>query len=308
MTGNTCTAIPGFILSNNNLDALGLSLSNTVNSNTVINNIFTTIGSQASCTVINCQSCPTSPSICASCIANYGLYNGQCVNSTLLARIGISGQTTTTTTTTTSQSGGGTVTVSGICLQGCPVGFRCDQTSTCVPNTNIAVGTNAAGLTATQQYLLLQQQQSQLSSQTTAQQQALLLQQQQQQQQQVFTAAQQQQMLLQAQAQFQTSGSVSSGSGQSISVSNIVSGISSASFSATVTPTPQSLTFSYPSLQSAQYPSGVCMRSGTTDVWRCQINYQNQPISVEYSVILTATSNGNQWSTTFSVRPIRSNI
>ena len=171
--------------------------------------------------------------------------------------------------------------VSGICLQGCPVGFRCDQTSTCVPNT--AGLTNVAGLTATQQYLLLQQQQSQLSSQTAAQQQALLLQQQQQQQQQVFTQAQQQQMLLQAQAQFQTSGttgSVSSGSGQSISVSNIVSGISSASFSATVTPTPQSLTFSYPSLQSAQYPSGVCMRSGTTDVWRCQINYQNQPISI----------------------------
>lgn len=301
MTGNTCTAIPGFILSTNNLDAQGLSLSNTVNSNTVINNVFTTIGSQGSCTVINCQSCPTSQSVCASCIANYGLFNGQCVNSTLLARV--SGQTTTTTTTTTSQSGGSGMTVSGICLQGCPVGFRCDQTSTCVPNTNTATGANVAGLTATQQYLLLQQQQSQLSSQASTQQQR------------VYTAAQQQQMLLQAQAQFQAasgsasgSASSSSTSGQSISVSNIVSGISSASFSATVTPTPQSLTFSYPSLQSAQYPSGVCMRSGSTDVWRCQISYQNQPISVEYSVVLTATNNGNQWSTTFSVKPVRSNF
>ena len=288
MTGSTCTAIPGFILSTNNLNYLNpqsLSLSNTLNSNTVINNVFTNAVSQASCTVINCQSCPTSPTVCASCITNYGLYNGQCVNSTLLARIGVSGQTTTTTTTTSQTSGGGgSMVVSGICLQGCPVGFRCDQTSTCVPNTNTATMTNAAGLTATQQYLLFQQQQqqqsqSQLSSQTSAQQQALLFQQQQQQQQQLLLQAQQQQQLL-LQAQSQTSGSGNSGSGQSIVVSNIVSGISSASFSATVTPTPQSLTFSYPSLQSAQYPSGVCMRSGGTDVWRCQISYQNQPISV----------------------------
>lgn len=98
------------------------------------------------------------------------------------------------------------------------------------------------------------------------------------------------------------------GSG-TISISGVKSTITQTSFIATVSPNAKSIGFSFPDLPSNVIPTGSCTRLGSPSLWSCLVNYQTKPISVVYSITLTATSEtGNQWQNTFSVDPIKATM
>jgi multidrug efflux pump subunit AcrA (membrane-fusion protein) len=137
----------------------------------------------------------------------------------------------------------------------------------------------------------------------TYEQQQLLLQQQQQYQ----NYLQQQQYQQQQQTIVHQTNSVSLSSA-SISVANIFSGINNATFTARVSPVPRSMVFNFPNLQANLFPSGTCQQTADLNIWNCIINYKNQPISTAYTVILTASADIGNWSTQFTVNPVRSNM
>lgn len=91
-------------------------------------------------------------------------------------------------------------------------------------------------------------------------------------------------------------------------MNNVRSAIGQTSFTASVSPDASGISFGFPNLAANVIPKGSCAKVGNSMLWNCIVSYQNQPISVVYSITLTASSNAGQWSQTFTVDPIRATM